>query len=129
MIDRRQRQPPGPGNRLGSGDADEQRADQPGARCHTEELDVVERGVRFSERLLQDGRDELEVTAGRHLGHDAAVARMQIGLRRNDVGQDPPVWRDHRRSGLVARSLEPEDQTGRGSGSRHMISASSRLSV
>src|SRR5207247_6492106 len=38
MIDRRQRQPSGPRNRLGSSDADVQSTDQPRPRCHTEEL-------------------------------------------------------------------------------------------
>ena len=129
MVDRRERQPPRPGDRLGGGDSDQERTDQPGSRRHSDEFDVVERGPRIAQGLLHDRRDELEVATRRHLRHDTAVTGVQISLRRDDVREDPPVRCDHRRGGLVARSLDPEDQAGRGSGSRHMINASSRLSV
>ena len=83
------------------------------------------------ERLAQDRRDELEVPPRRDLRDDAAVLRVQLGLGGDDVGEDLAVVRDERRGGLVAGRLEPEDQALAGSrtGSRHMISASSRLSV
>ena len=63
MIDRRQGQPPRPGDRLGSGDADEQRADQPGARGHSNEVDAVEGRAGVAQGFLNDRRNELEVTA------------------------------------------------------------------
>ena len=46
---------------------------------------------RVAERLADDGRDELEVAARGDLGHDAAVPRVQVGLRGDDVGQDLAV--------------------------------------
>ena len=78
------------------------------------------------------GDDELEVAPRRDLGDDAAVARVQLRLRRDDVRADLPLRRDERRRGLVAGGLDPEDHalSTRGcTGSFHMIRASSRLSV
>ena len=131
VVDRRERQPPRPGERLRRGDADEQRADQAGPRGDGDELDVLERRVREPERLAQHGRDQLEVPARGDLGHDPAEARVQLGLGGDDAGRELAVARDERRGGLVAGGLDPEDQAppGAGTGSFHMIRASSRLSV
>ena len=65
------------------------------------------------------------------LGHDAAEARVQVGLRRHDGREHAAVVRHDGRSGLVARRLDAEDHDAcsDGVGSRHMMSASSRLSV
>jgi hypothetical protein len=130
VVDRRERQPPGPCERLRRRDADEERADEPGPARDADEVEAVERRVRLAERLPDDGQHELEMAARRDLGHDAAEARVELGLRGDDVRPDLTVVRDDRRSGLVARGLDAEDHaTGCGCGSRHMISASSRLSV
>ena len=56
-----------------------------------------------------DGRDELEVPPRRDLGDDAAEARVQLGLRRDDVRADLALRGDERRGGLVAGRLDPED--------------------
>ena len=69
----------------------------------------------------------LEVPPRRDLGHDTAVARMQLRLRRDDVRADLALAGDERSRGLVAARLDSENQ--RATGSFHMISASSRLSV
>ena len=65
-----------------------------------------------------------------HLGHDPAVTRVQVGLGGDDVGEDVPSSVTSA-AGLVTRRFEAEDQALAGSrtGSLHMISASSRLSV
>ena len=99
----------------------------PGPRRHGDAVDVLERRARLGERLADHRRHELEVPPRRDLGHDAAVARVQLGLRGDDARADLAVVGDERRRGLVARRLDPEDQ--RATGSFHMISASSRLSV
>ena len=130
VVDRRERQPARPRERLRRGDADEQRADQPGPARDGDELDVVERRAGVAERLPHDRQDELQVPPRRDLGHDAAEPRVQVRLRGDDVGADLSVARDERGRRLVARRLDPEDHATRcGCGSRHMISASSRLSV
>ena len=122
MVDGDQRQPPRPGERLRRRDADEQRADQAGLRRHRDRVRLV-----TVERLLDHGRDQLEMPATRNLGHDAAEARMQLVLRRDHARDDLAVVGDERGGGLVAARLDPEDHDCRAS--RHMISASSRLSV
>ncbi len=130
VVDRSERQPARPGERLRRGDADEEGTDQARAARHRDEVDVVERCAGIGERLANDRQHELEVPSRRDLGHDAPELRVEVGLRGDDVRADLAVVRDERRGGLVARGLEREDHaTGCGWGSRHMISASSRLSV
>ena len=131
VVDRRERQSSRPRERLRRGDADEQCADEPGAGRHSDELHIVERRLSFGERRAHDRHDELEMTPRRDLGDDAAVARVQVRLRGNDARADRAFLRDHRGGGFVAGRLDSEDHVGAraGSGSRHMISASSRLSV
>ena len=122
VVDGHEREPPRPGERLRSGDPHEQGADQPGPRGDGDRVDLV-----AVECLGDDRRDQLQVPPARHLGHDAAEARVQLRLRRDDVRDDLAVLRHDRRRGLVAARLDPEDHACRES--RHMISASSRLSV
>ena len=138
VVDRRQRQAARPGERLRRGDADEERADKARALRDRDRVDVVERRPRFAERLAHDRDDELEMSPRRDLGHDAAIARVQLGLRGDDVRADLPCLGHERRRGLVARRLQAEDHPASacsasavwsGTGSRHMIRASSRLSV
>ena len=85
------------------------------------------------ERLAEHRDDVLEVVPRGDLGHDAAEAGVQLRLRGDDARGDLPVLGDERGGGLVAGGLEPEDHSAASSsaapGSRHMISASSRLSV
>ena len=58
------------------------------------------------------GDDELEVAARGDLGHDAAVARVQVRLRRDDVGQNRPVLGDEGRGRLVTRGLDAQNHDG-----------------
>ncbi len=127
VVDRHERQPARPGDGLRRGEADEQRADQARALRHGYAVDVGEGCVGFRERLADHRRHELEVPPRRDLRHDPAVARVQLRLRRDDARPNLALVGDERRRGLVARRLDPEDQ--RATGSFHMISASSRLSV
>ena len=79
MVDRDQRQPPRPRERLRRRDADEQRADQPGPAV-TATLEIAEPAPASPSASRTTGIDELEMPARRHLGHDAAEARVQLGL-------------------------------------------------
>ena len=116
MIDRDEREPSCPGDRLRGGDADEQGADQTGAGGHADEPHVVEPDPCLLQRIAHDGRDQLEVAARRDLRHDAAVTRVQVGLRGDDVGEDVAVRCDDGRGGLVAGGLEAEDHGASRSG-------------
>ena len=134
VVDGHEREPARPGERLRRREADEQRADQARPARDGDGLDVVEGGAALLERLGEHRADELEVPARGDLGHDAAVARVQLGLRGDDVGAHLAVPRDERDRGLVAGGLDPEDHADplrpfASGGSFHMISASSRLSV
>ena len=126
-----ERHPARPRESLGGRDADEERTDEPGTLGHRDSLDLVERSVRRGERVAHDGRDELEVPARRDLRHDSAEAGVEIGLRRHDRRQHASVVSHDGGGGLVARRLDPEDHDAcsDGAGSRHMMTASSRLSV
>ncbi len=103
---------------------DEQRADQTGPRGDGDRIDLVP-----VERLGDDRGDQLEVSAARDLRHDAAEARVQLRLARDDVRDDLAVVVDDGRGRLVAARLDAEDHAVGWRASRHMISASSRLSV
>jgi len=78
VVDRHQRQSPRPGKRLGSGDADEQRSDQPRPRGDGDRFDLV------GQHLLDHRRDQLEMPARGDLGHHPAEARVQLILGRDD---------------------------------------------
>ena len=131
VVDRSEGKPQRPRERLRRRQPDEQRADQPGPLRDGDPLDPVEPDAGLVERLAQHRRDELEVPPRGDLRDDAAVLRVQLGLGGDDIGEELAVVRDHSRGCLVAGRLEPEDQALAGSrtGSRHMMSASSRLSV
>ena len=106
VVDRDERQPPRPRDRLGGGEPDEQRADQARARGDADRADVPEVGAGLPERLAHDRRDELEVAPRSDLRHHASVARVQVGLRRDDVGEDAAVLGDERGSRLVTGGLD-----------------------
>jgi hypothetical protein len=129
VVDGDERQPAAPGKRFRGREPDEQRADQARALRDRDRVDVVER--MLAERLLDHRHDQLEVPAGGDLGDDASEACMQVRLRRDDVRDDAAVV-DQGCRGLVATGFQSEDQdcvAGSETGSFHMISASSRLSV
>src|SRR5438105_1334124 len=108
VVDRGEREPAPEGDPLRSRDADEERAAQPRAGRHGDDLDVVEPCGRRAERVADDVRDELQVTPRGDLGYDAAEARVQLRLRGDDVRPDVS-GRDDGRRRLVARGLDPED--------------------
>ena len=109
VVDRDERQPARPGDGLRGGKADEERADQARALRHGDAVDVLERRVRLGERLADHRRHELEVPPRGDLGHDAAVAGVQLRLRGDDARKDLSVLRDDRRRRFVTRGLDPED--------------------
>ena len=124
-----------PGDRLGGGETDEQRADQPGALRHRDPGDVVEPRLTIVESRSEHGADELQVPSRGDLRHHAAVAGVELRLRGDDRREHDTLTGHHRRGRLVAGRLEAQDQLGHATpscsspASRHMMRASSRLSV
>ncbi len=110
VVDRDERQPASPRDRLRRAQADEERAGKPGPARDRDPLDVVEGPTRFGERFIDRRDDEFEVPARGDLGDDTAEPRVQLGLRRDDVGEDATVAGYERGRGLVTRGLETEDQ-------------------
>ncbi len=131
VIDRDERQAARIRERLARREPDEQRPDQPGSLRHRDRVDRIERRTRVGERRLEHRHDELEVAPRGDLGHDAAEAGVEIGLRGADARAHLAGAGDDGRARVVAGGLEREDhQPARpAGGSRHMIRASSRLSV
>ena len=127
VVHRHERQPPGPGDCLRGREADEQRADQPGTCGDRDGIHVVERCTGEPERFPDHRRDELEMPSRGDLRHHSAESRMELGLRADDAGANLAVMGDDGSSRLVAGRLDSEDHGP--SGLRHMIRASSRLSV
>jgi hypothetical protein len=132
MVHRHERQARGRGQCLGRRETHEQRADQPRPGGRGDECDVAQPRPRAGERVVHDRVDQLQVMARRDLGHHSAVALVEARLGGDDVAEHPPVARDDRRAGVVARGLEREDQVRpRGyawTSVRHMMRASSLLS-
>ena len=142
VVDGRERQAAGRGDRLRRRDADEQRADEARPLRDADERDVAERRAGPAQRVVERRVGELEVMARRDLRHDAAV-RVVDALRRDDVREHVAVAADDRRARVVAARLDGEDEArahaGAGFGTsskrpdsvigvRHMMTASSPLS-
>ena len=109
MVDRDERQPPRPGQGLGGRDPDEQGADEAWSLRDTDAIDLAQLGARLLEGPPDRRQQQLQVVARGDLGDDAAVARVELGLRRDDIGEQPSVVGDERGRGLVTRRLDPED--------------------
>jgi hypothetical protein len=109
VVDRDERQPPRPGERLRRGDADQKCPDQTGPLRDADGLDIAELGVRVGEGLPERRQDQLEMVPGGHLRNDTSVRRMQLGLRGDDVGEHAAFPGDERGGGLVTRGLDPEN--------------------
>jgi hypothetical protein len=63
MVDRHEREPARPRERLGGGEPYEERADQARAARDGDGLHVVEGRARILERLGEDGADELQMAS------------------------------------------------------------------
>jgi hypothetical protein len=74
VADGDQRQAACEGERLGGGEADQQRSDQARALGDGDGADLVEPDPGLVQRPLDDGHAQLQVAARGHLGHDPAVA-------------------------------------------------------
>ena len=89
VVDGHERQPARGRERLGAGEPDEQRADEPRAPRDRDALDVVEPRAGPGERVVDDRVDQLEVMARGDLGHDAAVASRARPATRSRCSGSP----------------------------------------
>ena len=95
--------------RLGRGDADEQRAGQAGAAGHGDRVDVVQPDAGGLAGPLDGRHHRLEVGPAGDLGHDAAEAGVLLDAAGDRVGEQR-VPADDADTGLVAGGLDAEDQ-------------------
>src|SRR5690606_23048982 len=99
----RQRQP------FGVVDADQQRADQPRPARDRDSVDAVVADAGVAYRLLPDDADRLDVRPRGGFREHAAVLRVNVDLRGDDVRDDGLAIQHNRRGGFVARTLDAED--------------------
>ena len=135
VVDRHERQAARPGERLRGGEPDEERADQARALRDRDGLDVVERRAspRSSASRIDRRARARGAGARRPRGRRRRSARAARACDATTFDRNSPSSVTSAAGGLVARGLEPEDHAAAaaasGTGSLHMISASSRLSV
>ena len=110
VIHADQRNPAREGERLGEGDAGQQRPDEAGTVRDRDRLDVIEADLSLAERLLHHRRQVEEVLPGSDLGHHPSELRVLGDLGRDDVREDAPAVLDDGGRGLVAGCLDPQDE-------------------
>ena len=94
---------------LGCAHSYEERAGEPGAVTGRDRVEVGELAARLDERLRDDSRDELHVSAARDLRDDATETRVEVDLARHHRRSDEPSVVHDGGRGLVAARLQPED--------------------
>ena len=72
---------------LGKVHADKQRADEPRRTRDGHGVNVAAAQTGHLQRAVGELGDDLHVRARRYLGHDAAVDGVQVGLRKDLIGQ------------------------------------------
>jgi hypothetical protein len=120
MVDADERDAPHERERLGRAQADEKRPHEPGPHRGGNRVDVTAVDAGLDEHLRDHRREQLHVGAARDLRHDAAEARVQVDLARDDRGEHRGATGDDRGRGLVARRLDAEDD-GRVAGTRRRV--------
>ena len=110
MVDREEREVVRGGDRLAGHRADDDAADQPrpGGRRHPVERIEADPGILHGPR--DHPVDRLQMRARGDLRHHPAIVAMGVELVAHHIGEDRAPVVDHRRRGLVAARLDPEDQ-------------------
>ena len=100
----------GEGERLGVGDADEQRSGESGAGGDGDGVEIGEGDAGLGQRGADHGNDGAKMLAAGQLRHHAAVARVGRDLRGDDGGKRARAALDDGRGGLVAGGFDAEDE-------------------
>ena len=109
VVDRDERHVERHRQHLGRADADQQRSDQPGR------VDGPRRSRSARARRLPGAEPHRSRAAtaadgaGRHLRHHAAKARVQVGLRGDDAGQDGRLFGEDCGGRLVTRGFDGQE--------------------
>ena len=74
--------------------------------------DLVEPNPRLLQRLVDDGKQALQVSAGGDFRHDTAEAGVQVGLRRDHVGEHGRLLGEDGGRSFVTGRLDGEEVHG-----------------
>jgi hypothetical protein len=113
VVDGDQRQPLREGQRLGIGDAHQQRAGQSRTGGHSNRIQIGQSNSRLGQRRPHHRHDGPQMLAAGQLRHDAAVARVGRNLRGHDRGKRARPALHHGRRRLVAGGFNAEDEAAR----------------
>jgi hypothetical protein len=118
VMDRHERNAVRPGDRLGEGHADEQRAHETRPLRDRDRAEVRPRHGSLRERALHDAANVAQVLAGGQLGDDASPLAVDGVLRSDHVRLEQPRLRriaglgDNGRRRLVARCFDSQEIHG-----------------
>ena len=101
------------GQRLGEVDSHQQRTGQPRAVGYRDRIDILETALRQLQRLVQYRDHGLHVLPRGQLRYHAAVVRVQLDLRANNIRKHVSPVGDNSHSRLVARGLDTENPSTR----------------
>ena len=100
------------GERLGVGDADEQRSGEARAAGDGDGVEIGERDAGLRKSRADDGNDGAQMLAAGQLGNHAAIARVCGDLRGDDGRKRARAALDDGRGGFVAGGFDAENEAG-----------------
>jgi hypothetical protein len=74
--------------------------------------ELIEANCGLPQRFIDDWKKALQMSAGRDLRHHAAEAGVQVGLRRDHVGQHGRLVGEDGSGGFVAGGFDAEEEGG-----------------
>ena len=112
VVDRDERTAERVGHPFGSIHPDDQCTGEPWSLGDGDGVEIVAIDACLPQRLLDHWDDGRHMTSRGKLGHDAAVAFMEVELRRYDRGEDPASSRNDCRRRFVTRRLDAKHDHG-----------------
>lgn len=97
--------------RLRERDTDQQRTGKSGAGGDGYRIEIFSRHMSGAQGLAHNGDNVPKMLTASQLGHHAAVERVHLHLRRDDVRQNCAATAHHRGRRLVARAFNAQNQS------------------
>jgi hypothetical protein len=88
---------------------DQETSDESGANSRRDCVNLSNRNTCLVECCANDRKNAFNMRSARNFGHDPAVFRMQVVLRRNNARSDAKAPVDNRGCGLIARTFNTKD--------------------